>query len=848
MKKLFSAIALTVCSIFPVVAEDVVLEGKTYSADVMIDREIGPGIRHTRYRLPSYPLNINLLRVDLNNPYNRIETTVANESAKGTERLVDAAKRQSTASHRPVAAANANFWVVASQPENKTYSGTTRNASIRNGIIVTESNQNHDQWDGGTMRTGVMAISYDKTAYMDYCTSTINITSDKTGTLEVNQCNKGVRSDELCMYNSYYGNNRDFMPIKVVGGQYDFDDANDATEVLLDLAEGQGWDSGRDITLTVAEVRTDAGHGRLDGHDLGLVGRGANKDKIAALAPGDKVVLRYSWTYNPGSDAEVTPLVEQAVGGNALVLRNGELTAHNTNETYNSQVYSRTGYGVSQDGKTLYIIVIDKSTDPVYGLSKGCSTTVMCEFAKAMGCWNMGNFDAGGSAQMFINGRIENKTTEGSARAVANGFMVYSIAPEDADDYNTVTRLEFDELKMQAPVYGTFSPKVIAYNRYGAVIDYDYKDFTLSCDPSLGTCEGNVFTAAGTPSTSMLRATSGDATTEREMSVLEAQLSLRVKPVLIDAAREYPVEVQATIGETTYSYNPASITWSVEDPTIADIDINGVLHGIKEGKTVYTGSIGDFSDNTEVTVEIAPTAEIEYGDWSQWTVKGTTGITKPAITADGKVTFTYGSPRDPYVTVTKESTLYSIPDAVYIEFTPSTDIRKISADFRAAFNSKANLVNIELENEAVFEAGKTHKVELPLSMLGDPADIALYPVMLKYLRFHTAVSADYKGEQYIQLGRLYATYSNTAAGVTEVEATDTRAAVSPNPVAASSTFTVKSNGITAITVYSLNGSAVASTSFKAANTAEMTAPTAPGTYVMHIETTSGANSAILLVK
>lgn len=848
MKKLFSAIALGVCAIFPVVAEDVVLEGKTYSADVMIDREIGPGIRHTRYRLPSYPLNINLLRVDLNNPYNRIETTVANESAKGTERLVDAAKRQSTESHRPVAAANANFWVVASQPENKTYNGTTRNASIRNGMIVTESNQNHDQWDGGTMRTGVMAISYDKTAYMDYCTSTINITSDKTGTLEVNQCNKGVRSDELCMYNSYYGNNRDFMPIKVVGGQYDFDDANDATEVLLDLAEGQSWDSGRDITLTVAEVRTDAGHGRLDGHDLGLVGRGANKDKIAALAPGDKVVLRYSWTYNPGSEAEVTPLVEQAVGGNALVMRNGELTAHNTNEAYNSQVYSRTGYGVSRDGKMLYIIVIDKSTDPVYGLSKGCNTTVMCEFAKAMGCWNMGNFDAGGSAQMFINGRIENKTTEGSARAVANGFMVYSIAPEDAADYNTVTRLEFDELKMQAPVYGTFSPKVIAYNRYGAVIDYDYKDFTLSCDPSLGTCEGNVFTAGGTPCTAMLRATSGEATTEREMAVLEAQLSLRVKPVLIDAAREYPIEVQATIGETSYSYNPASITWAVEDPSIADIDENGILRGIKEGKTAYTGSIGDFSDRTEVTVEISPTAEMEYGDWGQWTVKGTSGITKPTIASDGKVTFTYGAPRDPYVTVSRETTLYSIPDAVYIEFTPSTDIRKITADFRAAFHSKANLVTIELENEGVFEAGKLHSVEIPISMLGDPADIALYPLMIKYLRFHTAVSADYKGEQNIQLWRLYATYSHSSAGVTDIVAGSARAVLTPNPVAAGSTFAVKAEGITAVTVYALNGGIVASKRFAAAGMAEMTAPAAPGSYVVHIQATTGATSAVLLVK
>ena len=83
-----------------------------------------------------------------------------------------------------------------------------------------------------------------------------------------------------------------------------------------------------------------------------------------------------------------------------LVMRNGELTEHNYNEDYNSMVYSRTAYGCSEDGKTLYMIVIDKSTDPVYGKSAGCPTSVMCEIAKHFGCWNMSNFDAGGSAEM----------------------------------------------------------------------------------------------------------------------------------------------------------------------------------------------------------------------------------------------------------------------------------------------------------------------------------------------------------------------------------------------------------------------------------------------------------------
>ncbi len=115
----------------------------------------------------------------------------------------------------------------------------------------------------------------------------------------------------------------------------------------------------------------------------------------------------------------------QAIGGNAVVMRKGELTEHNYNEDYNSMVYSRTAYGCSEDGKTLYMIVIDKSTDPVYGKSAGCPTSVMCEIAKHFGCWNMSNFDAGGSAEMMIDYEIVNKTAEATPRPVANGWMVF---------------------------------------------------------------------------------------------------------------------------------------------------------------------------------------------------------------------------------------------------------------------------------------------------------------------------------------------------------------------------------------------------------------------------------------
>lgn len=82
-------------------AESVSLGGTDYEMQKVIDREIAPGVQYMRLRFDSYPLNVNMLKVDLSNPGNRVETTVANESAKGTELLVNAAKRLTAADALP---------------------------------------------------------------------------------------------------------------------------------------------------------------------------------------------------------------------------------------------------------------------------------------------------------------------------------------------------------------------------------------------------------------------------------------------------------------------------------------------------------------------------------------------------------------------------------------------------------------------------------------------------------------------------------------------------------------------------------------------------------------------------
>lgn len=73
--------------------------------------------------------------------------------------------------------------------------------------------------------------------------------------------------------------------------------------------------------------------------------------------------------------------------------------------------------------------------------------------------------------------------------------------------------------------------------------------------------------------------------------------------IIADKAHPYSLEVISHIGENTFTYDPSSLSWSIEDPTVCKIE-NGILTGIKNGTTNITGSIGNFSGNMKVTVEI----------------------------------------------------------------------------------------------------------------------------------------------------------------------------------------------------------------------------------------------------
>ena len=829
--------------------ETILIDGTEQRLVKLVERQIGPGTVYTRYRMPDFPLNINMVRVDVTNPHIKIETSVANEKSAGTELLVEAAKRYDAPNHHAICAQNSNFWIVSTQPQWDAYNASTHNVSLRNGMMSIDSKSFPHWWWWDTTRSGIVSVTDNNELYIDLCQTEMTFSSAKTGTREFTNCNKGFKTGQTSIYTPFFGPDRQFLPLVDDTDEqkqnndirYTVDTNAQCTEVLLRMAPGESWSGGRDMKFTVAEVRASDGRGTLGDYDLAIVTRG---NDLAVLTPGDEVTLNYSWVFNYDSQA-VRPLITQAVGGNMMVMRHGQITEQDKWDSYNTMVYSRSAYGSSEDNKTLFMVTIDKSNDPRYGASNGCTTDQMCQLMRHLGCWNLINVDAGGSAELMVDNRIINPTTEGTPRAVGNGWMVFNTAPDDDSEVATIA---FEDVALEAPAGAYHSPKMLAFNKYGTVVNTDYKDFTLTCSAALGTCEGRFIQAAATEAQGSLTATlpNGFSVT-KDMRIVAAVPEMRVKNIILDSKHPYPIEVKAMIGSKEYTFNPAAQQWKVEDESVARVDASGVLHAVNNGSTRLTGTFGGVSETVDVNVETSPTVEraLNDGDWTGWKASGNSGLTKMTLGADGTIAYTYGAPRGiATVSLTKAITLFGMPERVEVTFVNDIPTTQVEAEIRVAGTKRGS---VKVVPEEAFAAGQQHTVVFQLSEAGDTTDRANYPFSMASVKFTSKADTSYKGARSLKVTGLKAIY-DVPGGVTDI-ATDGATAfrLTANVAAPGEQIGVSGQGLERVEVYSLSG-VMAASATAAADQASFIAPSVPGLYLVRAWTRRGASAARLLVK
>lgn len=141
---------------------------------------------------------------------------------------------------------------------------------------------------------------------------------------------------------------------------------------------------------------------------------------------------------------------------------------------------------------------------------------------------------------------------------------------------------------MNFPKYGIYTPKFYGYNKYGVLVDTDLQGVTLSCDKALGEIINDGATFYGTgEGMGALKATYNGVEAVIPVNVAASDdVAFRLKNIVIDNKREYPVEVQAVVNEKTMPINPVALTWTSENDGIATIGAtDGVLRGVADGTT-----------------------------------------------------------------------------------------------------------------------------------------------------------------------------------------------------------------------------------------------------------------------
>lgn len=135
----------------------------------------------------------------------------------------------------------------------------------------------------------------------------------------------------------------------------------------------------------------------------------------------------------PAADyQDVSETIYEACGGGPVLVSDGQ--AIEIPDPNDLSVEPRTCIGASEDGKTVYIMVVDGRRA---SYSNGMDFSDMAVIMKALGCWSAINLDGGGSSTFYIRTdnsetsfdnpdrfEILNSPSDGSERAVWNGLAI----------------------------------------------------------------------------------------------------------------------------------------------------------------------------------------------------------------------------------------------------------------------------------------------------------------------------------------------------------------------------------------------------------------------------------------
>lgn len=738
--------------------EQIDIIGTTWSLDTLYHAKIGPGTTQTHLELinPSGSrLQVYYLTVDKTTPGVSMRSVCATDKVAGNETVRTMATRKSGDGLLYFAGTNGDFYSTSGTATNgSSVVGTPTTSCTVDGEIYKSSNSNY-QFIVDT--AGVARIGR-----LYYYTGTATIGEKVTLFKGINV---GAPNNGITIYTPrYWGSSN----------QEEYDGA--CAEVTAKLVEGDTFAAGTKFRLEITSDPTTTGDTTIPSDGFVIFGRGTStsgcntgaKDFVSSLKTGDIVEFDNIILYGPTKDEQTERIYPYTiVSGNPKNVGEGVTLDSESERTDASSLHPRTGIGISQSGDSIIMMVVDGRNGQT---SIGVRTSQLADIMRWAKAYEAVNLDGGGSSTLYTSALgVRNRCSDGTERSVGNAIF----AVLEAEDYNDteIAEIRFKDWAMKFPINGVYTPVIYGYNKYGVLVNTDLQGFTLSCPAELGEITNNGITFFGNGSgTHALTATYNSITATLPVTIVtDAEAEIKYTDVLLDNYRDWTIAVQSLVNSDYMEVSPVVFSWTSSDETVATVNTDGVVNGLKDGTTTITGTLGDYVGEINLTVE-CPTDRVmgitTAADSATYTVSKSSIKTLAIKTLENGLGIDYAmsSARGPIIKLSSDSgiRIWSLPDAVQLRVTPIGEaaLTRITVGL---------VTNDNTPYQAKFESitsGEENVLTINLADLFDVNDLGLYPIKLKYIYIEPKgkTSTDYR----VEMPGIEAVYYNAPSGVESI--------------------------------------------------------------------------------
>lgn len=523
--------------------------GYTKIYDLTTETPISSGVnlKNIRRFITGGWLNINILEVDLTDPYVKVDMLTPENGMYS----IDTVYNQAVAAEA-IGAVNADFFTWVNNSKN----GIPIGFGMKDGIIT--SGMYYKNATTNAMATFVLSDT--NIPYYEYITAQeINLVNEDDEKVKVGDINT-TSSDYLnpIVYTTAFR--------KTSIGKTDA--IQDILEIVVEDNE-------------VLEIRRGMESVAIPEDGYVVTTAGSIADTLESMfKKGDEILL----------DAKITPDMSDkkvAVSGGAILVSNGTVL---TSFTHNLEGYQpRTAVGSNKEGTMMYLVTVDGRQ----AISNGVTQTELAYLMNEIGAYNALNLDGGGSTMMV--GRLPgdyavniiNSPTE--KRKVVNSLGIFSLAPKNG---------KLEELKVTSNKSQIFIGDSVLLEVKG--YDKNYSPYWIEKSDikwKVSGVDGKVVDGKFTPKSTGIAKITAEYEKKKQtieirvMDIAEIEIDVRTLSLNVGDSKNLTIKVKDSEGYTAdFSKSKLKFT-SSNSKTV--IDANGKITAKEPGESLITVSYND---------------------------------------------------------------------------------------------------------------------------------------------------------------------------------------------------------------------------------------------------------------